>query len=149
MDAETGSITQTHDPTFLERCEQQPKPGDRHCKRINVDTIDTVQCPLHNDSAFGFRIALLPAVDDATKGTQQEVTGTAGRVDHFEAARPLTPNPSPRIGARGANFNGNQTEFINCRIERTIENEFFDKVGRLKQSKLLTSGFGEVLVKVT
>ncbi len=127
-DAKGGRVPQARDVGGPQGRQQQPEARDGCGEKVQIYTAHRVQRPLHQFAGVGAGLAVLPALEDPGKGVEEEVTGTAGRIDEPH-------HLVPKLGQRW--------------IQGAIEDELLDEIGRLQQGVLRARGLGEILVQVT
>ena len=110
-----------------ERGDRQPEPGDGDGERVEVDAMDRIEGRLNAGPDLKIRRVLVPAVQQPVKSAQQEVPGTAGRVDELEAF---------------------ERPFLQRGFEGLVEDELLDEDRRLQQRVGVLGVLGEVLIQV-
>ena len=103
------------------------KRGDRGSVRIQVHTSHLFQNAPRTLARVGARLVLRPECIQPLKSAEEEVSRTTGRID--QAHLP-------------------ESEFLDRRAERAVQDELLDEFGRLKQCVLLAGAVGEILIKV-
>ena len=111
----------------LQRGDEQAEPRDRHRVRVEVHAGHRIKRALRELAHVHRRLVLLPFVEQAVEGAEQEMAGTACRIDQ------------PHLG---------EPELRDRRRQRAIEDELLDELRRLQQRVLLPSGLGQVLVEI-
>src|SRR5262249_7765505 len=99
-----------------------------HGKGVEVHPGNNIKGALGQHTRVCARLALSPQVEQATKGTQQKMPGAAGRVNQTHVL---------------------QTEPVQSRVQRVVQDEFLDEHPGLQQSVLLARLLRWVLVQVT
>ena len=122
-----GAASRDVRPRGLERGDGEPEPGDRDRERVEVDAVDRVERRLDAGLEFQAGRVLVPAIQQAVEGAQQEVPGPAGGVDELEA------------------FEG---PFFQRGFEGAVEDELLDEDRRLQQRVGVLGVLGQVLVQV-
>ena len=91
-------------------------------KRIDVDTVDTVEGALNQDPLGRTGFPVEPCAQQPRKGAQQEVTGAASGIDEADAG---------------------EAEFVQGGSEGAVQDELLDELRCLQQGKALLRLVGE------
>src|SRR5262245_15397694 len=105
------------DAASMQCGDNEAEAGNGHGKGVEVHPGNSIKSTLGQYTRVGARLALGPEVEQASKGTQQEMPGAAGRVDQAHVL---------------------QAELVQSRGQRVIQDEFLDKHRSLQQGVLLT-----------